>query len=114
MSTLSLGHSLKQCTLKQVTHVLLGEMDRFVIRDDTNKSPFSRDVGASGHGLGYQGFHHSLAVEFDTWHNSVCGDPYEQHIALHASGSDPNSAHHDTCLGYTIDIPNFADGKFTT
>lgn len=88
-----------------------GDGFAFVIRDDTNKSPSSRDVGASGHGLGYQGFHHSLAVEFDTWHNSVCGDPYEQHIALHASGSDPNSAHHDTCLGYTIDIPNFADGK---
>ena len=88
-----------------------GDGFAFVIRDNTDELPSSRDIGASGHGLGYQGFRYSLAIEFDTWHNSICTDPYTQHIALHANGPDPNSAHYDTCLGYTVEIPDITDGQ---
>jgi hypothetical protein len=82
----------------------------FVIRDDTVSPPTSSDFGAFGPGLGYQGLRHSLAIEFDTWHNPLNGDPFERHVAVHSRGAEANSAHHSARLGSTISVPNFADG----
>ena len=88
-----------------------GDGFAFVIRDDTSAFPGENDVGAPGPGIGYQGLRHSLAVEFDTWHNSLNMEPYDRHVAVHTAGSDPNDAHHDVRIGSTVDVPDFADGQ---
>ena len=87
-----------------------GDGFAFVIRDDTSTRPTSSDVGTKGPGLGYQGLRHSLAVEFDTWHNHLHAEPYEPHVAVHTNGPNPNQAHHEAHLCSTIDLPSFTDG----
>jgi len=59
-------------------------------------------VGAAGPGLGYAGLKNSLAVEFDTWHNSVNDEPYERHVAVHTNGALANDAHHAARLASTV------------
>lgn len=44
------------------------------------------ELGAKGHGQGYEGILNSLSVEFDTYHNLEKGDPLDDHIALMANG----------------------------
>ena len=90
-----------------------GDGFAFVIRDDTSVAPGESDVGAPGPGIGYQGLRHSLAVEFDTWHNSLNDEPYERHVAVHSNGGEPNDAHHGARLGAAAaeEVPDFADGK---
>ena len=56
-----------------------GDGFAFVVRDDTDAIPTIASVGAPGPGLGYQGLRHSLAVEFDTWHNPRNDEPHERH-----------------------------------
>jgi len=87
-----------------------GDGFAFVIRDDTSDAPGGADVGAPGPGIGYQGLRHSVAVEFDTWHNALNDEPYERHVAVHTNGGEPNDAHHTARLGSTAEVPNFADG----
>lgn len=87
-----------------------GDGFAFVIRDDTDAAPGVGDVGEPGPGIGYQGLRHSLAVEFDTWHNPLNDEPYERHVAVHTNGGDPNDAHHAARLGSTADVPDFTDG----
>ena len=67
-----------------------GDGFAFVIRDDTAAAPDAGTVGAAGPGLGYAGLKNSLAVEFDTWHNSVNDEPYERHVAVHTNGGRAN------------------------
>jgi len=70
-------------------------------------------LGASGGGIGFEGFAPSLGIEFDTWQNFNYGDPYDDHIAILSNGSvdhlgsnslsDPVSA--------TSDQKNIEDGQ---
>jgi hypothetical protein len=68
-------------------------------------------VGAPGPGLGYAGLRHSVAVEFDLWHNPLNEEPYDRHVAIHTDGASPNAAHHGASLASTTDVPDFADGE---
>jgi hypothetical protein len=52
---------------------------------------FPRALGASGAGMGYGGIDNSIAVEFDTWYNADLGDVYQNHIAVHTLGRQPNT-----------------------
>ena len=89
-----------------------GDGFAFVVRDDTDAIPTIASVGAPGPGLGYQGLRHSLAVEFDTWHNPRNDEPYERHVAVHTMGAAPNDAHHGARLASVqSDAINFADGE---
>ncbi len=44
-------------------------------------------LGATGGGMGYQGFAPSLGIEFDTYTNGVSGDLAEDHIGFMSNGS---------------------------
>lgn len=44
-------------------------------------------IGASGGGIGFEGFSPSLGVEFDDWQNVDLGDPPSDHIAIFKNGS---------------------------
>jgi hypothetical protein len=97
-------HMHRKCSL------IGGDGFAFVIRDDKAESPSAADVGDHGPGIGYQGLRHSLAVEFDTWHNPENFEPFGHHIAVHTNGANPNDAHHDTQLGFSLNVPNITDG----
>lgn len=47
----------------------------------------NRALGASGGGIGFQGFAPSLGIEFDTWQNIEYGDPVNDHISIISNGS---------------------------
>lgn len=78
--------------------------------DDTDGT-ITSGVGTAGPGLGYAGLTHSIAVEFDLWHNPLNEEPYEKHIGIHTDGALPNDAHHGARLASTTDVPDFVDGK---
>ena len=71
-------------------------------------------LGFGGYGIGYHGIPNSLAVEFDTWHNSSWDDPNNNHVSVHTRGIDPNSVHHAYSLGSTTEIPDMSDGNVHT
>lgn len=48
--------------------------------------PVSTSVGSPGGGLGFQGVAPSLGIEFDTYQNTVFGDPAYDHISIAANG----------------------------
>jgi gliding motility-associated-like protein len=50
-------------------------------------------IGELGGQLGYGGINNSLIVEFDTYRNSVYGDPFYDHLAITKNG---NSTHNST------------------
>ena len=88
-----------------------GDGFAFVVRDDKEKRPAITDVGDLGPGIGYQGLRHSLAVEFDTWHNPEMSEPFGHHIAVHTNGAGTNVAHHNAHLGFTLNVPNITNGE---
>lgn len=47
----------------------------------------SASIGSDGQGIGYEGIHNSVGVEFDTWHNSYNNDPDSNHIGIDSNGS---------------------------
>jgi hypothetical protein len=46
----------------------------------------SEAIGRGGDGLGYAGLSNAVAVEFDTHFNAERNDPYDNHVAVFASG----------------------------
>lgn len=48
--------------------------------------PINTSIGGTGGGIGFDGIVPSLGVEFDTWQNSVNGDPANDHIAIMQNG----------------------------
>jgi len=60
--------------------------------------------------MGYQGITNSLAIEFDTWHNTEFPDPNDNHISIQPNGS----ADHTYSLGCASNITNLSDGNVHT
>jgi len=48
--------------------------------------PNGNNVGNTGGGLGYAGIENSLAIEFDTWHNSDLDDVDGNHVGISLDG----------------------------
>lgn len=51
------------------------------------QSEGASSLGATGAGLGYDGIHNSVAVEFDTYLNSANSDPSTNHVGIDTGGS---------------------------
>jgi hypothetical protein len=52
----------------------------FVLHNDT------KNLGKTGHGMGYKEIEKSLAVELDSYHNSGDGDPDGNHVGINLNG----------------------------
>lgn len=80
----------------------------FVLQTVGNKA-----IGASGGGIGFEGFSPSLGVEFDDWNNVDLGDLDQDHIAIFKNGI----VNHNTTNALTKPIPalpnsgNIEDGQ---
>ncbi len=48
--------------------------------------PLSTSIGSTGGGLGYEGITPSLAVEIDTYQNTISGDPAADHMGIQING----------------------------
>lgn len=69
-------------------------------------------LGGCGQFIGYGGIPSSIAVEFDTFENGLCGynDASGNHISVHTRGAEPNSSAHAASLGSTQVAP-LSDGQ---
>lgn len=80
----------------------------FVLQTVGNKA-----IGASGGGIGFEGFSPSLGVEFDDWNNVDLGDLDQDHIAIFKNGI----VNHNSTNALTKPIPalpnsgNIEDGQ---
>jgi hypothetical protein len=97
--------------------------------------PHDNLIGCTGSGLGFgstasctDGITTSLAIEFDTWHNSDLHDlngrgvgntlhnatvettSQYNHIAIFSEGESPNTVDHKHQLAGTVAVPDFSDG----
>jgi Bacterial lectin/Fibronectin type III domain/IPT/TIG domain len=87
----------------------------FVIQ---NANSLSQSLGASGNGLGYDGIHNMLAIEFDTYYNPQLLEPYENHISIHISSSSSHtgsasSSHSSHSMGSSVGISDLTIGVHT-
>jgi hypothetical protein len=57
-----------------------------IINRSFSSSQDSEAIGRGGDGLGYAGLSNAVAVEFDTHFNAERNDPYDNHVAVFASG----------------------------
>ncbi|MBU3742343.1 MAG: hypothetical protein FGM24_08680 [Candidatus Kapabacteria bacterium] len=70
-------------------------------------------IGQYGRGIGYDGIKQSLAIEFDTYHNTAVNDPNGNHIGVQSMGRLENTSRHGppANLAFTSSIPSMkADG----
>ena len=67
-------------------------------------------IGASGGGIGFEGFAPSFGVEFDTWQNGDFDDPAEDHVAIMQNG-DPNHFNANTLSGPLPILPGGANAE---
>jgi hypothetical protein len=84
----------------------------FVIQ---NSSPVT--CGQAGGGMGYQGIQNGIAIEFDTYGNSVYGwnDAPANHVSIQRLDVPaPYTPNHAYSLGCTTNIPTMADGNIHT
>jgi hypothetical protein len=56
----------------------------------------------------------SVAVEFDTFFNSIIDDPNGNHISIQTCGTSANSAWHSDSLGCATSLPDMSDGGIHT
>jgi len=75
-------------------------------------------LGVDGAGIGYgsgyfdeAGIPNSLAVEFDTYSNRECFDPYQDHISVQTNGRGGNSPFHTSSLGSAVSPVDLNDGN---
>ena len=76
-----------------------------------HENGYNKALGADGASIGYGGIDNSIAVEFDTWYNADLGDVYQNHVAVHTLGRQPNTPSSRSRLAGTVRIPNLADGN---
>jgi len=76
-----------------------------------HENGFSHALGSDGASMGYGGIDNSVAVEFDTWYNADLGDVYQNHVAVHTLGRQPNTPSMRSRLCQTTNVPNLADGN---
>jgi hypothetical protein len=90
----------------KLTHQTEGGSDgfAFVIQNDGLAA-----LGEGGGGIGYHGIPNSLAVEFDTFANSLWSDPILDHVSVHTRGTRENTANETASIGST-ELPNLGDG----
>lgn len=70
-------------------------------------------LGGGTSGVGYASLRNTLAVKFDTWHNSERSDPWVSHVAVHSGGEDTGApTDSSAALAWAIDHADFADGKY--
>lgn len=67
----------------------------------------SADKGGIGGGIGYGGITDSVAVEFDTWCNSIIGETLSNHIAINTNGK----INHDASNPAIAISPEFSNGQ---
>jgi hypothetical protein len=70
-------------------------------------------IGQYGRGIGYDGIKRSLAVEFDTYHNTPVNDPNGNHVGVQSMGRAENSSKHapPANLAFSSNVlPMKADG----
>lgn len=68
-------------------------------------------LGAGGGGMGYEGLHNALVVEFDTYYNPELEDPYENHVSVHTRGfRDSVESHHSYSLGSSVEVTDLTEG----
>ncbi len=70
-------------------------------------------VGQYGRGIGYDGIKRSLAVEFDTYHNTPVNDPNGNHVGVQSMGRVANVSKHapPANLAFSSNVlPMKADG----
>jgi len=68
-------------------------------------------VGKDGSSLGFEGIQNAMVVEFDTFSNHEKMDPYENHVAVFASGKRAHvSSDHRFELASTNRVPDLTDG----
>ncbi len=78
------------------------------------------DYGNIGGGIGYEGLHNCLAIEFDMFNNDAGqlvnnNDPNANHLAVFASKDEVSPVHSSTnTIGETMDIPMFKSDCFET
>ncbi len=61
--------------------------------------------------INYSGITNSLAVEFDTWHNTDDADTSAYHISVHTQGLLGNSEHENASIGRHIPSVDFSNGS---
>ena len=81
----------------------------FVIQNQSSTA-----LGSNAAGMGYRDITNSVAVEFDTFRNSVQGDPNGNHISVQTNGTGANSEWHNHSLGCVTNLPNMSDGTVHT
>ena len=73
----------------------------------------TKAIGASGAGIGFEGFSPSFGIEFDTWQNTNFDDMASDHIAMFKNGSVDHKSS-NSLVAATTAIPggaNIEDGK---
>jgi hypothetical protein len=81
----------------------------FVIQNQSRTA-----LGSAAASMGYEGIANSVAIEFDTFRNSIMGDPNGNHISVQTRGTTANSAWHSQSLGCATDLPDMSDGNVHT
>ena len=81
----------------------------FVIQNQSETA-----IGGAASSMGYEDITDSVAVEFDTFCNSIIGDPNGNHISVQTCGTLANSSWHSHSLGCVTDLPNMSDGNVHT
>ena len=76
----------------------------FVIQGTTNTA------GGTGQDLGFTGINPGFGIEFDTYQNTVYGDPDNNHVAIITNGSaDHTQAGNPTPVSINPSVVNLAD-----
>ena len=73
----------------------------------------TKAIGASGAGIGFEGFSPSFGIEFDTWQNQNFGDIASDHIAMFKNGSVDHTSSNSLVAAVTAISggANIEDGK---
>jgi hypothetical protein len=88
-----------------------GDGFAFVIQNSYDRTLGGQVGLGEASGMGYKGMSDSVAVEFDTTFHDYENDPDEDHIAVHTSGTEPNTTHQRASLGSAVSPVELWDGQ---